>query len=165
MPGFTLPADPADWRRLHPDRLSQLRALSVRWSLYLPDSSDGPGLHDQLEEIFSHESARGAGDLPFLRFVSFDDPIAGLPRAIAAITAMTCSFFVTETGYMGLTSGTVRAGNEVAVLLGCNLPVVIRPEGNHHLIVAAAHVYGMMHGEMMDAEREGKLQRQELLFK
>jgi hypothetical protein len=58
----------------------------------------------------------------------------------------------------------VRAGDKVAVLLGCDWPVVIRPEGDHFLIVAAAFVYGMMNGEVMDAEKEGKYQRKELLF-
>ena len=166
MPGDMQLADPAGQRHRSLDRLSQLQALSIRWSWYLPDSSDAPGPHDQLREIFGAESARGPSDLPFLRFVSFDDPIAGTPSVVAsAATARMCSFFVTESGYTGLTPGTVRAGDKVAVLLGCDWPVVIRPEGDHHLIVAAAFVYGMMNGEVMDAEREGKFQREELSFK
>jgi hypothetical protein len=163
MPGVMQPADPASSRRHYLNRLSQLQALSIRWSWFLPDSSDDPGPHDQLEEIFGAESSHGPGDLPFLHFVSFDDPIAGTPSVMASARA--CSFFVTENGYMGLTPGTVRPGDKVAVLLSCDWPVVIRPGGDHHLIVAAAFVYGMMNGEMMDTEKEGKFQREELLFR
>lgn len=57
------------------------------------------------------------------------------------------SFFVTRGGYMGLASNPVVEGDEICIVAGCNVPLVIREEGGHHLLVGECFVWGLMDGE------------------
>jgi hypothetical protein len=59
------------------------------------------------------------------------------------------SLFVTERGYIGLsTNANVQTGDVVAVLMGCRTPVILREHGSEkHNFVSDAFVYGLMDGE------------------
>jgi hypothetical protein len=58
--------------------------------------------------------------------------------------------FTTSGGYLGIGSSTIEPGDKVVVLLGCKVPVVLRPldQGGYKLI-GDSYVDGMMYGEMM----------------
>lgn len=53
----------------------------------------------------------------------------------------------------------------MCVLLGCNVPLAVRSEGDHYLVVGGTYVYGMMNGEVMQDVKEGKLKEECLMFK
>jgi hypothetical protein len=60
-------------------------------------------------------------------------------------------FFTTSGGRFGLGPWDTRAGDIVFVLLGCNVPVVLRQDGDRWIFVGEAFVMGIMDGEMVKA--------------
>lgn len=73
--------------------------------------------------------------------------------------------FVTKDGYMGTAPMGAQKGDRICVLLGCNVPLIIRPEGDHFLIIGDTYIYGMMNGEVMQDVRNGKYRCEDLRFK
>lgn len=60
-------------------------------------------------------------------------------------------FFVTEGGYWGIGPAAMQKGDVCAVLIGADVPFVLRPtatEGTYRL-VGQAYIYGIMYGEVM----------------
>jgi hypothetical protein len=73
--------------------------------------------------------------------------------------------FVTKRGHIGVAPMGVEKGDRICVLLGCNVPLVIRPEGDFYLIIGDTYTYGMMNGEVMQDVRDGKLHYEDLKFR
>jgi hypothetical protein len=67
----------------------------------------------------------------------------------------------THDGYIGRGRELVKAGDIVCILLGCAVPMVLRPIDGHYELVAEAYVPGIMHGEAMTALKEGRKTLQE----
>ncbi|KAG4433968.1 hypothetical protein IFR05_010548 [Cadophora sp. M221] len=69
-------------------------------------------------------------------------------------------FAVMESGNFGLVSGNARKGDEVAVLVGCDFPAVLRRRnggaGEDVVLVGEAYVHGHMEGKAMEEAAEGK---------
>jgi len=63
---------------------------------------------------------------------------------------------LTRDGYIGRCRNTVDTGDLVCVLLGCAMPMVLRPTGGPYNVVGEAYLAGIMHGEAMTAFQEGK---------
>ncbi|KAI0386530.1 hypothetical protein F5Y04DRAFT_290120 [Hypomontagnella monticulosa] len=68
-------------------------------------------------------------------------------------------FFVTRGGYLGVGPGAMRDGDEVAVLLGLSVPVLVRPveksgEERRYELVGECYVHGIMDGELVKAQME-----------
>jgi len=65
------------------------------------------------------------------------------------------TFAKTEGGYMGLVSGDVQAGDEIWLLKGCKVPVVLRAcgGGEERRVVGDAYVHGVMYGEAFEEEK------------
>ncbi|KAF2624288.1 hypothetical protein BU25DRAFT_413549 [Macroventuria anomochaeta] len=61
-----------------------------------------------------------------------------------------------STGNWGLAPLSTRRRDIVCILMGCSLPVVLRPKGDLFTIVGAAYMHGMSDGEAMEGLREGK---------
>ena len=62
--------------------------------------------------------------------------------------------FTTKSGHIGLGPQTMQSGDIVAILYGCSTPVVLRrleAEEDEYNFVGACYVYGIMHGEAVDA--------------
>ena len=62
--------------------------------------------------------------------------------------------FITESGHMGLTHRSNRVGDKVYVLLGGDMPFVLRPKGSHFLFRGEAYVHGIMDGEALTNARQ-----------
>jgi hypothetical protein len=60
-------------------------------------------------------------------------------------------FFTTSGGRFGLGPWDTKAGDIVFVLLGCNVPVILRQDGDRWVFVGEAFVLGIMDGEMAEA--------------
>jgi hypothetical protein len=72
--------------------------------------------------------------------------------------------FVTKDGYMGTAPMGAQQGDRICVLLGCNVPLLIRPEGDDFLIIGDTYIYGMMNGEVMQDVRNRKHRYEDLRF-
>lgn len=62
--------------------------------------------------------------------------------------------FLTDSGYMGLTHGSNKVGDKVYVLLGGEMPFVLRPKDSHFLFRGEAYVHGIMDGEALTKARQ-----------
>jgi hypothetical protein len=68
----------------------------------------------------------------------------------------------TETGYLALVPGSASVGDVVAILYGCNFPVVLRPKGDMFLYIGECYVDGVMNGEVWDAKEKGEYKEVEI---
>ncbi|PVH91329.1 HET-domain-containing protein [Periconia macrospinosa] len=66
------------------------------------------------------------------------------------------ALITTRTGYLGLAPNNVRSGDIVAILLGCNFPMILRPctKDLYH-VVGECYVHGLMDGEILRQKDEG----------
>lgn len=57
--------------------------------------------------------------------------------------------FITTQGYMGLCSAGVEKGDLVSILLGCDMPILLRERDKSHYlrVIGEAYVHGIMDGE------------------
>jgi hypothetical protein len=63
-------------------------------------------------------------------------------------------FLITEREYLGLGPMTLEVGDIVCVLLGGNLPFILRRQGNdEYRLVGESYVHGLMDGEAIQARR------------
>ncbi|KAH7196324.1 heterokaryon incompatibility protein-domain-containing protein [Fusarium flagelliforme] len=70
------------------------------------------------------------------------------PYAIAkAQTQRGRNFFMTDNGYMGLTSSNVRIGDGIYVIPSCPLPMILRKYQDCFHVVGECFVLGLMNGE------------------
>jgi hypothetical protein len=61
--------------------------------------------------------------------------------------------FITSRGYIGLGPGNLEAGDLVCILLGFEVPVVLRRlDGDRFTIMNEAYVYGIMQGEFLKGD-------------
>jgi hypothetical protein len=67
------------------------------------------------------------------------------------------SFILTDKECMGLTPYAVKEGDIVCVLLGYEVPVILRPVGDHYVFLGDCFVYGLMDGEALRDFIEGKV--------
>lgn len=61
----------------------------------------------------------------------------------------------TEKGLLALVPEEAREGDRVAVLYGCNFPVLLRPAGDAFRYVGECYVDGLMDGEAIEAREKG----------
>ena len=73
--------------------------------------------------------------------------------------------FFTKGGYIGLAPMAMEKGDRICVLLGCNVPLIIRPQEDHYLIVGDTYVYGIMNGEAVQGVRDENLEYVDLTFR
>lgn len=81
----------------------------------------------------------------------------------AAVAEALCNYTLARTGrgLLVLSLGTVRVGDEVALLRGADLPLVVRRDDAGRVrLVGAAYVHGVMFGEWWD---EGRCQRMDFV--
>ena len=48
---------------------------------------------------------------------------------------------------MGVGGPEIREGDMICIFLGCNFPVVIRPNGNHYIFIGAVYVDNLIDGK------------------
>ena len=65
------------------------------------------------------------------------------------------SFFTTEKGYVGLGPPNTMIRDKVFVLLGCNVPVILRKAGEHWFFAGEAFVTAIMDGEIVQQSARG----------
>jgi hypothetical protein len=76
-------------------------------------------------------------------------------RRAAQLRCVRRRFFITSKGFFGLGPKNMEKGDVVFVLYGCNVPVVLRRNGQFWAFVGEAFVAGIMDGEVIDAQGAG----------
>ena len=66
------------------------------------------------------------------------------------------TLFTLKDGYFGIGPPGTRKGDRLCILLGCEFPLVIRPQGQQFVLVGSCYVYGAMRGEFIDDVVNGK---------
>ena len=103
-----------------------------------------PGIPRQTDEMLDMLDCRVTSDL------------------ITAIEGLlkTCYLLVTESGWIGLAHKTAQIGDEVCLLYGSTVPIILRPVSNEqHRLVGNAYVHGMMFGEFFSTQPEAEKHR------
>lgn len=62
---------------------------------------------------------------------------------------------------MGQGPETTEDGDMICIILGCPVPMVLRPVMNHCPVVGEAYMHGIMHGEVMPALEQGTAELRE----
>jgi hypothetical protein len=80
-------------------------------------------------------------------------------KLIANDTRQMGRIFRSPSGYVGLTKGKVdvKPTDQICVLLGANVPFILRNVDGHFVVVSDAYVEGLMYGEAIELWRKGKL--------
>lgn len=68
--------------------------------------------------------------------------------------------FHTRTGYIGIGLQNIQAGDQVCVAFGCNVPIVLRPQGASYTHVGPCYTVGFMEGEAIVDVQKGRRQVQ-----
>jgi hypothetical protein len=67
-------------------------------------------------------------------------------------------FFISTSELVGMCPSSAEPGDIICILLGCSVPVVLRPQDGHYRLLGEAYVYGYMYGKAMDELAEGKFE-------
>jgi hypothetical protein len=79
------------------------------------------------------------------RFISFSLDTQCFTESVFSHSDMTSSDLM-----IGLGPNTTQKGDKVCILLGCHVPVIIRPEGDHYIFIGEAYIHGVMYGELFE---------------
>jgi hypothetical protein len=88
----------------------------------------------------------------FKRLVAKFDSLEPRYAEIARKGIGSMSYFMSDSNLCGKAGIFTRAGDILVLISGSPLPVVLRRQGDHYRYVSAAHVYGIMQGEIWDGE-------------
>jgi hypothetical protein len=67
------------------------------------------------------------------------------------------AFFVSKTGYKGMSPEATKVADELVVFAGMRLPAVVRKERNSYVYIGPAYAHGIMDGEAWE-ERSALLE-------
>lgn len=75
---------------------------------------------------------------------------------LAAVALQGRRLLTTHCGFLGLAPEEVVVGDTIAVLIGCNYPVILRQRGTGFVYVDECYVDGLMAGEAIEAASRGE---------
>jgi hypothetical protein len=74
---------------------------------------------------------------------------------LSVIALLARKLITTKSGYLGLAPEQVQKDDLVAILFGCNFPVILRPSGQHYIYIGECYIDGIMNGELINpSDRE-----------
>ncbi|PQE26581.1 heterokaryon incompatibility -domain-containing protein [Rutstroemia sp. NJR-2017a BBW] len=75
---------------------------------------------------------------------------------IAVIASIGRKMITTSEGYLGLAPEEVQQDDVVAILYGCNFPVILRACGKRYTMIGESYIHGIMNGEVVEVWEKGK---------
>jgi hypothetical protein len=81
---------------------------------------------------------------------------------IAVLALIGRRLITTQGGYLGLAPEEVQENDAIAILYGCNFPVILRPHGDEYLLIGECYIDGIMNGEIIEAKERGGIQYEEV---
>jgi hypothetical protein len=100
------------------------------------------------------------GDLDEARAALTEEEIAGIGDMIQPFMWITGSrrLITTEKGWVGLSAIPARQGDAVAILMGSDAPVVLRPVEDYYEVVGECYIHGVMDGEAVEGLATGQFE-------
>jgi hypothetical protein len=118
--------------------------------------------------IFGHSFRDFFPKMPDVRDGKADPEILskeiGRDMATCVLTVVGRRIMTTKSGFLGLAPEALQKGDEIAVIYGCNFPVVLRKYGEMYRVIGESYVDGIMDGELMEAKERGEYKEVELTF-
>ncbi|KAI0886291.1 HET-domain-containing protein [Annulohypoxylon maeteangense] len=65
-------------------------------------------------------------------------------------------FFITKGGRMGLGPPEIQPKDQIAILKGCHVPLVLRQAGDYMIVIGEVYVSALMNGELVSELTEGR---------
>jgi hypothetical protein len=96
------------------------------------------------------------------QFREYSNPVRSL--RVCVLTLAGRRLMTTQSGYLGLVPEAAKPGDVVAILYGCNFPVILRPRGETYAMIGEAYVDGIMDGEAMEAQERGEYTLEDLVI-
>lgn len=134
-----------DDERLYQDRLNAIFALSKN-QLIRYHTGEGESLREvetlglDLAQVETNE----------------DEKVQMASMLSASLMMNRRRLFIGSSNVAGLAPWDAEPGDKLCILLGCRFPVVLRRQGDHHVLIGEAYVDGMMDGQAMQALKDGK---------
>jgi hypothetical protein len=111
-----------------------------------------------------YENANPAWHETAERIATVDDidPYSDVIKLSARIAQMMGGrqAFVSRDGYCGLVPSHSRVGDLLCILLGCDVPVVLRPVDNLYIFVGECYIHRLMQREAIEALEVGVITSQ-----
>ncbi|CZR66862.1 uncharacterized protein PAC_16763 [Phialocephala subalpina] len=92
-----------------------------------------------------------------------DSAMAGIGNSRDSLDRVTTTVYgrrliITAKGYIGQARKETRRGDIVCILLGCSIPVILRPgtDGLSYKVVGESYIHGIMEGEAMEWLKAGQ---------
>lgn len=76
--------------------------------------------------------------------------------SLTALALVGRRLVTTTTGYLGLAAASVQKTDIIAILYGCNFPVILRAVEDKFLYIGECYIDGLMDGEAIDAQERGE---------
>lgn len=90
--------------------------------------------------------------------VEMDSELDGMLNCLAFVRLDGWRWLSTDRGYLGRTHPQTQKGDEIVIVQGCTVPMVLRPCGEHYNVVCAAYVQGIMNGEALQGVADDQMQ-------
>lgn len=75
------------------------------------------------------------------------------------------AFFITDNNCMGIGCKYAQPGDQICVLFGVRMPVILRPVGDHYRFLGLCYVHELMKGEAMEGLKAGRLSEEWLTMR
>lgn len=112
--------------------------------LYVPRTKGRPDLQACITDLLLHLGSDEATSIPLSPAINSE-----LYMDFVRLFCKGRSLIVTKEGYIGLASSATQRDDQVCVLLGCDVPLLLRPVGDGHQIIGACYMHGFMDGEVL----------------
>jgi len=99
----------------------------------------------KIETLITEQDMPGSGDIA-------QDTLVSCYMAAARTYASKRRFYTTRDGRIGLGPADLQEGDTVAILYGGKWPFVLRPKGDHCLVIGPCYVHGLMQGEAFEMD-------------
>jgi Heterokaryon incompatibility protein (HET) len=99
-------------------------------------------------------------DLSHLRLTDSMGEMSFTSRFNDTTKGMTRRLITTNEGYLGMAPYRVRKGDKICVLLGCNIPLVLRQrkDESSYEVIGECYLHGFMNGEALQELDSGKFE-------
>ena len=70
----------------------------------------------------------------------------------------------TMKGFFGWVLESTHKDDVICVLLGCTMPIVLRPVGKYYKVIGECYIHGIMEGEAMQSPKGGQVQLEDIIL-
>ncbi|KAI2464806.1 HET-domain-containing protein [Annulohypoxylon bovei var. microspora] len=145
--GHVSPSTIRHWRTIAIENVD-ITTMSLFWRVIVMDK-------DHLGNQASVSFGRAFDD-----FISSSDKIRSrlVQHFSDAVTRAVLGrrFFITKRGRMGLGPPEIQPNDQVTILKGCHVPLVLRDAGDYLIVVGEVYVSALMNGELVSELTEGR---------